>query len=158
MHTQNMTVALPAESIASSDPPSAGKLSPEVYVSLPSLALRGPDITQKLSEEELKEWLWNRHKDQLLSQLKVSHTTEHSELERTTKQLRLLDHVAQVQRKYLQSEGPKKVYGLLLEGLLDSTRSEYGFIGEVKHEDDGTPYVQVSSRFRSPRGRQHVFL
>ena len=35
------------------------------------------------------------------------------------------------------------VFGCLLDGLLDLMQSEYGFIGEIKHEDDGTMYLQT---------------
>lgn len=38
---------------------------------------------------------------------------------------------------------PRVVWGTLLKGLLDLTSSEYGFIGEVKYEPDGTMYLQT---------------
>lgn len=37
------------------------------------------------------------------------------------------------------------VFGVLLDALLDLMNSEYGFIGEVKYEDDGTTYLQTKS-------------
>ena len=53
----------------------------------------------------------------------------------------LLDTIARVQRQFFQSVSPREVFGGLLEGLLDLMSSEYGFIGEVKYEeqdqDDG---------------------
>ncbi len=55
----------------------------------------------------------------------------------------LLDTIAYVQRQFFQSESPKVVFGYLLEALLDLMDSEYGFIGEIKHEDDGTMYLQT---------------
>lgn len=55
----------------------------------------------------------------------------------------LLDCIADVQRQFFQSETPKVVFGLLLEALLKMTDSEYGFIGEIMHEDDGTMYLQA---------------
>lgn len=55
----------------------------------------------------------------------------------------LLDTIAHVQRQFFQSVAPREVFGGLLEGLLDLMSSEYGFIGEVKHEDDGTMYLQT---------------
>jgi GAF domain len=37
------------------------------------------------------------------------------------------------------------VFGVLLDALLDLMNSEYGFIGEVKYEDDGTIFLQTKS-------------
>jgi len=39
----------------------------------------------------------------------------------------------------------KKAADLLLEGLLSTTESEYGFIGEILYREDGTPYLKTSS-------------
>jgi GAF domain len=38
------------------------------------------------------------------------------------------------------------VFGVLLDALLDLMNSEYGFIGEVKYEEDGTIFLQTKSR------------
>jgi hypothetical protein len=59
------------------------------------------------------------------------------------KRLELLDIIAKVQRAFFSSESPKVVFGLLLQALLDLTESEYGFIGEVQYEDDGTMFLQT---------------
>jgi hypothetical protein len=37
----------------------------------------------------------------------------------------------------------KAIYGALLAGLLDVTKSEFGFIGETKYEEDGTVYLEL---------------
>jgi hypothetical protein len=37
------------------------------------------------------------------------------------------------------------LFGVLLDALLDLMNSEYGFIGEVMHEDDGTMFLQTKS-------------
>jgi hypothetical protein len=55
----------------------------------------------------------------------------------------LLDTIAHVQRQFFQSVAPREVFGGLLEGLLNLMSSEYGFIGEIKYEDDGTMYLQT---------------
>ena len=55
----------------------------------------------------------------------------------------LLDCIASVQRQFFQSERPNVVFGLLLETLLELTESEYGFIGEIKYEDDGTMFLHA---------------
>ena len=52
--------------------------------------------------------------------------------------------MAKVQRQYLQMEEADVVFGCLLQGILDLTDSEYGFIGEVKYEEDQkTMYLQT---------------
>lgn len=56
------------------------------------------------------------------------------------KKLFLLDMIARVQQ-YLQTESIQAVLTCLLEGLLDLMESEFGFISEVKYEEDGTPYL-----------------
>jgi len=56
------------------------------------------------------------------------------------KKLFLLDMIARVQQ-YLQTESIQAVLTCLLEGLLDLMESEFGFIAEVKYEEDGTPYL-----------------
>ena len=55
----------------------------------------------------------------------------------------LLDTIAHVQRQFFQSASPHIVFGCLLEGLLDLMKSEYGFIGEIKYEEDGTMFLQT---------------
>ena len=60
-----------------------------------------------------------------------------------TKHLDLLAKIAYVQRQFFQSESPKVVFGCLLEALWDLMESEYGFIGEIKYEEDGTMYLQT---------------
>jgi len=66
-----------------------------------------------------------------------------AELEEYRKRLELLERVAQIQKQYLQSEGPKVVYGHLLDGILDLVDSEFGYIGEARFEDDGTMYLYI---------------
>lgn len=73
----------------------------------------------------------------------VAAPSEETEEESAAKKLFLLDTIAQVQRQYLQSEGPKVTFGCLLTALLDLMDSEYGFIGECKYEEDGTMYLQT---------------
>ena len=34
-------------------------------------------------------------------------------------------------------------YEIMLAGLLDVSESEYGFIGEVLHQEDGTPFLKA---------------
>lgn len=73
----------------------------------------------------------------------VTIVTAVTEAKAPSKSLDLLATIAQVQRQFFQSESPKVVFGCLLEALLDLMESEYGFIGEIKYEDDGTMFLQT---------------
>lgn len=122
------------------------------------------------SEDELKEWVWKHHQDSIMAALRLdsraaSDVDEEEEEEEEKKEAsipskkrrsildgkgaekksreHLLDTIAHVQRQFFQSESPKIVFGYLLEGLLDLMESEYGFIGEIKYEGDGTMYLQT---------------
>jgi hypothetical protein len=62
------------------------------------------------TEEEMKEWFWDQHKDEILTSMKSgtgqkSPLTGHNEeLDSARKSLRLLDFIAKVQRQFLQQE------------------------------------------------------
>jgi signal transduction histidine kinase/CheY-like chemotaxis protein len=113
-----------------------------VFVDMQQLDLEIPkDLLE--DEEAMKEWIWENSKSKLFGAMKVKESGEPTELERAQLSLRLLDNIAKVQRQYLQMEEPKIVFGTLLEKLLELMDSEYGFIGEVKHQEDGTPYLQT---------------
>ncbi len=47
------------------------------------------------------------------------------------------------QAAFISEENPNKAFDLLLNRLLALTNSEYGFIGEVLHQPDGTPYLKT---------------
>jgi hypothetical protein len=113
-----------------------------VFVDMQYLDLEIPkDLLE--DEEAMKEWIWENSKSKLFGAMKVKRTGEPTELERAQLSLKLLDNIADCQRQYLQMEEPKIVFGTLLEKLLELMDSEYGFIGEVKHQEDGTPYLQT---------------
>jgi signal transduction histidine kinase/CheY-like chemotaxis protein len=93
------------------------------------------------NEEAMKEWIWNNHKDTLMASMSVK--CDPSPSIPTSMRLQLLDTIGRVQRKFLQSEGSRVVFGCLLEELLDLVDSEYGFIGEIKYEEDSTMFLQT---------------
>lgn len=95
------------------------------------------------SELELKNWIWNNFKGEILDKMTIKSADEETELVKCRKRLELLEKVAQVQKQYLQSEGPKVVYGCLLDGIMDLMGSEIGFVGETRYEDDGTMYLHL---------------
>lgn len=127
-----------------------------------------------LSERELKEYLLETYKDDILDRMRIvsqdeqedvvtvstttdegstpfasldsfqsSHGETMQELTFVKQRLELLEKVALVQKQYLECEGPKVVYTYLLEGLLDLVDSEFGFIGEVKYDEDDKMYLHV---------------
>lgn len=102
----------------------------------------GPDAPLE-NDDALKEWIWQNCKDNFLDAMIIDEKQKRNELLETKQRLRLLDTIAQVQRQYLQMEEPKVVFGTLLTGLLELMNSEYGFIGEIKLEEDGTQYLQT---------------
>ena len=96
------------------------------------------ELPSTVADEDLKDYVLKHYG----GSLKVTSQTDDS-LETVKHRLDMLDKIAEVQRQYLQMEEPRVVFGQLLTSLLDLMSSEYGFIGEVKYEDDGTMYLQT---------------
>lgn len=55
----------------------------------------------------------------------------------------LLDAVARVQALYIRDAHPSELFNTVLDTLLEATDSEYGFIGEVLHDEAGQPYLRT---------------
>lgn len=73
----------------------------------------------------------------------VSDISERKRLETTLRsQAQILGLVRQGMETYVGTHNLKATSTYLLEGLLALTGSEYGFIGEVLHDADGTPYIK----------------
>ncbi|MBN1179531.1 MAG: GAF domain-containing protein [Anaerolineae bacterium] len=53
---------------------------------------------------------------------------------------RLLDAVREAQSLYIAQGDPRPVFDALLRTLISMTDSEFGFLDEVLHDRDGTPY------------------
>jgi signal transduction histidine kinase/CheY-like chemotaxis protein len=130
-NSDNSTIAVRLESQTTS-----------VFIDMKQLNLEVPKALIG-DEDAMKEWLWQNSKDKLIGALTVKHEHEPTELQKAQLSLNLLDGIATVQRQYLQMEEPRVVFGALLDKLLELMDSEYGFIGEVKHQEDGTPYLQT---------------
>ncbi|MBL8776715.1 MAG: response regulator [Acidimicrobiales bacterium] len=62
------------------------------------------------------------------------------ELADSTKLLRAL---SEVQSSFLLSGDPVTAFDQVLVTVLEVTGSEYGFIGEIRHDDDGAPYLKT---------------
>lgn len=58
-------------------------------------------------------------------------------------EIQLLSAITRAQSRFVQSQDSGIVFDGLLEALLNLTGSEYGFIGEVFREDDGSPYLKT---------------
>lgn len=55
----------------------------------------------------------------------------------------LLSGVSRAQTRVIQGEHITDVCGELLSTLIDATQSEYGFLGGIGHDPDGTPYLRT---------------
>ena len=55
----------------------------------------------------------------------------------------LLRLVSRAQESFISGRNPRLVFDDMLAPLLELTSSEYGFIGEVLHDDDDSPYVKI---------------
>ena len=63
--------------------------------------------------------------------------------QQTTIESQLLTAITTAQSQFVMSRDTRTVFDGMLTALLSLTDSEYGFIGEVFHEDDGTPYLKT---------------
>jgi PAS domain S-box-containing protein len=55
----------------------------------------------------------------------------------------LLDAVRVIQSSYIGGTDPKQACEQMLATLLDVTRSKYGFVGEIRHDETGAPYLKA---------------
>ncbi len=55
----------------------------------------------------------------------------------------LLSAISRAQMRFIQKPDLQEMFDELLANLLELTGSEYGFIGQVLREDDGTPYLKI---------------
>ena len=56
---------------------------------------------------------------------------------------RLIGHVSLIHRQTIEHGLPSKPFNLVLAALLELTNSEYGFIGEVLHDELSNPYLKT---------------
>ncbi len=57
--------------------------------------------------------------------------------------LRLLERINNSQIKYIESPNTRGVFEELLKSGIELTQSEFGFFGEVLHDEQGRPYLKV---------------
>ena len=138
---------------------------------------------QEPSPEGLKEWIWKHYQGEIYKHLVVEEQNfpesplgtavetaeeeeevavslvaepqpcDSSQVRNLRKRLEILETVARVQRQYLQAEGPVNVYTCLMDGIIELMQCDYGFIGEVKYDENQNMYMEVNGlSFRSSSG------
>ncbi len=55
----------------------------------------------------------------------------------------MLGSIQAVQKSFISNDPPERYFDMMLQDLLSFTKSEFGFIGEVLHDQDGTPYLRT---------------
>jgi PAS domain S-box-containing protein len=70
-------------------------------------------------------------------------TAEVEANEQAARTAALLDAVRLIQSSYIGGTDSKRAYGQMLATLLDVTQSAYGFVGEIRHDDAGKPYLKA---------------
>lgn len=60
-------------------------------------------------------------------------------------QMRLLEAISQVQNNFMLPSSSRRSFDVLLSHFVSVTDSEFGFIGEVNYEEDGSPYLLTHS-------------
>ena len=55
----------------------------------------------------------------------------------------LLAAITRAQSQFVLSRDARVVFDGMLDALLNLTDSEYGFVGEIFYEDDGTPFLKT---------------
>ncbi|MGE0761317.1 MAG: GAF domain-containing protein, partial [Pirellulaceae bacterium] len=64
-------------------------------------------------------------------------------LAREKRQTRLLAAIGDIQSQLIAGENPLAVFEVLLDAFVRLTDSEYGFVGEWLHDDQGAPYLRT---------------
>ncbi len=57
----------------------------------------------------------------------------------------MLDNVSRIQSQFILDGDAGAAFDALLEQILLMTDSEYGFIGEINHQEDGTPFLRTQA-------------
>ncbi|HJR22043.1 MAG TPA: PAS domain-containing protein, partial [Dongiaceae bacterium] len=70
-------------------------------------------------------------------------TAEVEAKEQAARTTALLDAVRQIQSSYIGGTDPKNAYEQMLATLLHVTHSAYGFVGEIRHDEAGKPYLKA---------------
>ena len=123
----------------------------EVEKHMKKIAKEGEDVfetKQRTKSGEIRDVLVNARLisigDRKFFQGLVSDITERKQAEEQLSQnFDLLNSITGAQLQFIADAPRDAVFDDLLKTLLDLTDSEYGFIGEILHKDDGTPYLKT---------------
>jgi len=92
------------------------------------------------------------HRSSLAAQENASPASADAERALLVEQLeasrRLLHALTLVHSELVNRGDPRSLFEQLLTLVLELTRSEYGFMGEVLHEPGGTPYLRIQALIR----------
>ena len=83
--------------------------------------------TKRSSQAQL-----GRHRDEL-----------HAKHQQSEQARQLLAVIAQAQAAYINAQNQRKAFDTLLERILELTASQFGFIGEVLHDEQGAPALRA---------------
>lgn len=70
-------------------------------------------------------------------------TVQKSSEDKLSKTFSLLETLHRAQNRFIEGAGRYDLFNGLLNGLLDITKSEYGFIGEVLYNESGRPHLKM---------------
>jgi hypothetical protein len=73
---------------------------------------------------------------------RVEYTIPYMDENSSPSEIELLNAITGALSRYITEDDPCVLFNGLLEMLLELTASEYGFIGEISHGDDGAPYIK----------------
>lgn len=103
---------------------------------LPAHQLQILELMARIVVDECQLWeLIKQHEQQTALQLQQEHYRQKKNL-----QLQLIN---QAQKIFLQSQDVKSACSDIFDGLLNLVESQFGFIGQVFHHTDGTPFLRV---------------
>lgn len=112
--------------------------------SIPTLPIKRNDEIGVLSRAlfEMANNVFSSHQE-----LRTLNANLEDEVEARTEEvqenLRLLNTISRAQSAFIGEPSTEHAFAIMLEGLLSVSDSEYGFIGEVLHNQDGTPYLKT---------------
>ena len=59
--------------------------------------------------------------------------------------LRMVNTISNAQTTFIGEKNAHHAFDIILSGLLEASESEYGFIAEVDHDDDGAPFLRSTA-------------
>ena len=82
-----------------------------------------------------------RHSSQLV--MRRHHTELQAKHQQSEESRQLLALITQTQAAYINADNQRESFETLLGRILGVSASEFGFIGEIRHDDAGAPYLRT---------------